>query len=179
MSLKSINEVPSTPVTALIALGGNLGECRQTFVTARKGLDRDGVSVTASSPLYRTEPVGGPLGQPDYLNAVLKVETTLSALQLLERCFELEQSAGRQRLEHWGARTLDLDLLIYDQLVCATPRLVLPHPLLHQRRFVLAPLCALVPTWQHPVLCQTFESLLNNLPAEVDGATVQLVESSW
>lgn len=179
MSLRSIDKVPSLAVNALIALGGNLGECRQTFVEARQSLDQEGVTVTASSPLYRTEPVGGPKGQPDYLNAVVEVQTTLSALQLLDRCLELEQAAGRQRLEHWGARTLDLDLLVYDQLVCATPRLVLPHPRLHQRRFVLVPLCALVPTWQHPVFCQTFESLLHNLSPDVDGGTVQLVDSSW
>ncbi len=179
MSVAPVDTVPSAPVVALIAFGGNLGECREAFVAARKSLDHGGVTVIASSPLYRTEPIGGPKGQPDYLNSVVQVATTLSPLQLLNRCHELEQQAGRQRLEHWGARTLDLDLLIYGQLVCTTPRLILPHPRLHQRRFVLAPLCALVPAWQHPVLRQTFEALLATLPSDVADGAVQRVESMW
>ena len=179
MSVASVDTVSSAPVVALIAFGGNLGECREAFIAARKNLDQGEVAVIASSPLYRTEPIGGPTGQPDYLNSVVQVETTLSPLQLLNRCHELEQQAGRQRLEHWGARTLDLDLLIYGQLVCTTPRLILPHPRLHQRRFVLAPLCALVPAWQHPVLRQTFAALLATLPSNVADGAVQRVESMW
>lgn len=179
MSLALIDTVPTAPVVALIAFGGNLGECHEAFVAARKNIDLGGVTVIASSPLYRTEPIGGPKGQPDYLNSVIHVETTLSPLQLLNRCHELERQAGRQRLEHWGARTLDLDLLIYGQLVCSTPGLILPHPRLHQRRFVLAPLCALVPAWQHPVLHKTFAELLAALPSDVVDGAVQCVESTW
>lgn len=178
----SVDTVPSAPVVAFIAFGGNLGDCRQTFVAAREELAQQGVRVIASSPLYCTDPIGGPQGQPDYLNAVVQISTTLSALQLLDRCLKLEQDAGRQRLEPWGARTLDLDLLIYGALVCNTPRLVLPHPRLHLRRFVLAPLCSLVPAWHHPVCHQTFEALLRHLvhrPSEVVDGGVRVVELTW
>lgn len=179
MDRERIETIPVVPVEALIAVGGNLGDCRESFVFARNRLEQHGVRVLASSPLYHTEPIGGPADQPDYLNAVLRVETALSPLQLLDLCLELECQAGRQRLEHWGARTLDLDVLSYHHLVCTTPRLTLPHPRMHQRRFVLSPLSDLLPGWQHPVLQQTAEFLLNHLPSDVNDGSVQLVELLW
>lgn len=179
MDNQQIEMIPESPVEALIAIGGNLGDCREAFVSARNSLQQHGVQVLESSPLYRTEPIGGPADQPDYLNAVLRVATGLSPIQLLDLCLDLEQLAGRQRLEHWGARTLDLDVLSYYHVVCATPRLTLPHPRMHLRRFVLAPLCDLLSSWQHPVLHQTAESLLNNLSIDIADGSVQRIELSW
>jgi 2-amino-4-hydroxy-6-hydroxymethyldihydropteridine diphosphokinase len=100
------------------------------------------------SPLFRSAPVGGPSGQPDYLNAVLVAQVTLApslaaALELLDALQQLELRFGRRRLEHWGPRSLDLDLLWWDNLHCAHPALELPHPRWHQRGFVLAPLEAI------------------------------------
>jgi len=179
MGTEQIEIVPESAVEALIAFGGNLGNCREAFVVARQRLQQHGVQVLASSPLYRTEPVGGPADQPDYLNAVLHVATTLSPLQLLDLCLDLEQLAGRQRLELWGARTLDLDVLSYHHVVCTARRLTLPHPRMHQRRFVLAPLCDLLSSWQHPVLFQTAAQLLNHLTSDATDGAVELVELSW
>ncbi|MEA3464565.1 MAG: 2-amino-4-hydroxy-6-hydroxymethyldihydropteridine diphosphokinase [Thermodesulfobacteriota bacterium] len=176
MPALKIDTVPSCPVTAFIAFGGNLGSCRETFINARDQLSQRGVVVLVSSPLYITAAVGGPDGQADYLNAVIQVETCLSALQLLELCLEVELEAGRQRNQHWGPRTLDLDLLLYAQLVCDTPRLMLPHPRLHQRRFVLEPLCTLAGAWHHPRLHQSFQYLLQQLPMK---PSVNLLELQW
>jgi 2-amino-4-hydroxy-6-hydroxymethyldihydropteridine diphosphokinase len=100
------------------------------------------------SPLFRSAPVGGPSGQPDYLNAALVAQVTIApslaaALELLDALQQLELRYGRQRLEHWGPRSLDLDLLWWDNLRCAHPALELPHPRWPQRGFVLAPLEAI------------------------------------
>ena len=115
------------------------------------------------SPLFRTAPVGGPAGQPDYLNAVLLVEgggagapDAARAEQVLERLQGLERQFGRERREHWGPRSLDLDVLWWGELCCSGEHLVLPHPLWRQRSFVLAPLAALrgeaiPPDWPQPL----------------------------
>ena len=176
MPAQQIEVVPSSPVTAFIAFGGNLGACRKTFIDARNQLRQRGVVVLVSSALYVTEAVGGPDDQPDYLNAVIQVETCLSAIQLLELCLDIELEAGRQRHQHWGPRTLDLDLLLYARLVCDTSRLILPHPRLHQRRFVLEPLCTLTPVGCHPGLHQSFQQLLQQLPMN---PSVHLAELQW
>lgn len=166
----------SSSASAFIALGGNLGPCRQHFEQARLELARHGAVVRAVSPLYRTAAVGGPSGQPDYLNAVLQVETALSAEALLALCLEIEQRAGRQRHQHWGPRTLDLDLLLYDERVSHGPTLILPHPRLHLRRFVLEPLCALIPEALHPQLKKSYKQLLQCLLADTG---VELVATDW
>jgi 2-amino-4-hydroxy-6-hydroxymethyldihydropteridine diphosphokinase len=132
--------------------------------------------VVASSPLYRTAPVGGPAGQPDYLNAVIELQTALPPNQLLTFCRQLEQSAGRRRTVRWGARTLDLDLLIVGDRVLSTPRLTLPHPRLHQRRFVLQPLCDLAAELIHPLFGLTVAALLTALPPE-EGVTQ--IQTDW
>lgn len=166
-------------VTAFIAIGGNLGPCRDTFIAARRCLTKRGAVVVASSPLYRTQPVGGPSDQADYLNAVLQVETCMSAAALLQLCLAVELEAGRQRQQQWGPRTLDLDLLLYAQLVCNSPDLVLPHPRLHQRRFVLEPLCALAGQCYHPLLGQSFNQILQLLPVDQKDCAVNLIELLW
>ncbi len=179
------HKVPPLPVTAFIAFGGNLGNCCDNFIVARQQFDQAGVVVVASSPLYKTKPVGGPAGQPDYLNAVVQVETTCSALQLLELCLRIEDNAGREREQRWGARTLDLDLLLYDNLVCDLAHLVVPHPRLHQRQFVLEPLCVLAGGQIHPTLHSSFAELLQQLLVQDDvdgqcgGQRVDLAADKW
>jgi 2-amino-4-hydroxy-6-hydroxymethyldihydropteridine diphosphokinase len=97
--------------------------------------------VLRSSRVYETEPVGPP--QPDFLNAVVEVETTLSARELLKACLDIEQEMGRERGERWGPRVIDVDLLTYGQDQIDQPDLVVPHPRMHERAFVLAPLTEL------------------------------------
>ncbi len=127
--------------TAYLALGSNLGDRLHILRGGRSALhDADGVRVEAASAIYETEPVGGPAGQGPYLNAVLRVETSLSPRQLLALCQQVEERFGRQRDTRWGARTLDVDILVYGDVVVQAPDLVLPHPRLHERPFVLVPL---------------------------------------
>jgi 2-amino-4-hydroxy-6-hydroxymethyldihydropteridine diphosphokinase len=126
---------------AYIGLGANLGDPQAQLRSALSRLDLEvDLRLIAQSRLYRSAPLGPP-GQPDYCNAVCAVETTLAPLALLERLQSIEADCGRTRAgPRWGARMLDLDLLMYDALSLDTPRLKLPHPELLKRNFVLAPL---------------------------------------
>lgn len=158
-------------VKAYLALGSNLGDREAILKGAREALHAaPGVRVTACSPLYQTDPVGGPQGQGAYLNAVLEVETALSAPDLLKQCLAVEARFGRRREERWGARTLDVDLLFLGEETRGEASLVLPHPRLHLRRFVLKPLHDLVPGLIHPLLGRTVRELLMALPPD-DGVT--------
>ena len=129
---------------AFVGLGSNLGDRRAYLADAVAGLRRGG-DVVAVSPLYETEPVGGPAGQGPYLNLVVELATADSPRRLLERCQELEVAAGRVRLERWGPRTLDADVLYVEGEAVDTDDLTVPHPRLWERRFVLAPLADLAP----------------------------------
>ena len=130
---------------AYIALGANLGDPAATVNAAFAALDRLPHSrLLAKSALYRTAPVGI-ADQPEFVNAAARIETTLAPEALLDALLAIEQAFGRVRAERNGPRTLDLDLLLYDELRLATPRLILPHPRLHLRAFVLQPLAELAP----------------------------------
>ena len=132
-------------ITAHIALGSNLGDRAALLRGALAALERAGdVRVVAESAVYETAPVGGP-PQPDYLNMVVAVETSLGPEALLERCLAVEAAHGRVRRERWGARTLDLDLLSHGAMTLQTERLTLPHPRLAERAFVLVPLAEIAP----------------------------------
>jgi 2-amino-4-hydroxy-6-hydroxymethyldihydropteridine diphosphokinase len=125
--------------SAFLALGSNLGDRLEHLRAASRKLDAtQGLDVVRSSRVYETEPVGPP--QPPYLNAVVEVDTTLSPRELLEAARGVEDSLGRVRAEHWGPRTIDVDILVYDELTIDEPDLVIPHPRMHERGFVLVPL---------------------------------------
>ncbi|MEA3545974.1 MAG: 2-amino-4-hydroxy-6-hydroxymethyldihydropteridine diphosphokinase [Thermodesulfobacteriota bacterium] len=150
---------------AFLGFGGNIGQPLNAFRHARQQLaEKSKITVISSSPLYQTPPIGGPAGQPDYLNGVVEIRTGLSALNLLQLCHRIEDEAGRIRDQHWGARTLDIDLLLVDDLIMDVPNLTLPHPRLQQRHFVLLPLNDLAPQLNHPVLNTTIGNLLKALP---------------
>ncbi|GAV19510.1 2-amino-4-hydroxy-6-hydroxymethyldihydropteridine diphosphokinase [Mariprofundus micogutta] len=163
--------------TVFIALGGNLGEVREHFIAARSDIDRlQNTSVSASSLLYRTPPVG-PAGQPDYLNAVIRIQTDLDPLALLDALQQIENRYGRERLEHWGARTLDLDIIAIASDIITSERLVIPHPHMFDRQFVLQPLCDLAPQWQHP---QLGESATHRLKQIIETGEAPLPEGeAW
>ncbi|MFF7552567.1 2-amino-4-hydroxy-6-hydroxymethyldihydropteridine diphosphokinase [Streptomyces olivaceus] len=131
----------SNPKRAVIALGANLGNRLETLQGAIDALeDTPGVRVKGVSPVYETEPWGvDPGSQPTYFNAVVVVKTTLPPSSLLERAHAVEEAFHRVRDEHWGPRTLDVDIVAYAEVVSDDPLLTLPHPRAHERAFVLAP----------------------------------------
>ena len=133
-----------------LALGSNLADPLEQLRRARAALEGLGRLIAASS-LYRTAPVGGPEGQPDYLNAVVALRpNTDDPETLLQELLALEAQQGRVRAVRWDARTLDLDVLTWDDVIYESAALTLPHPRMLERAFVLAPLCEIAPDWRHP-----------------------------
>jgi len=132
------------PVTAYIALGANLGKPGQTLAKAMDDMAMiDGITVTKRSSLYRTAPVES--SGPDYVNAVVEIQTVLSAPELLARMQQLEQEAGRERAYFNAPRTLDIDILTYGEASVNSPALLIPHPRMNARAFVLVPLAEIAP----------------------------------
>jgi len=149
---------------AFIGLGSNLQNPRKQLEHALQALARLPESrLTATSALYQSRPVGPP--QPDYLNAVACLHTALTPLTLLDQLQSIEDAQGRERKERWGPRTLDLDLLLYDDQKLALPRLQLPHPELAQRPFVLYPLADIAPDLTLPG-GDSLQDLLQTCPHE-------------
>lgn len=147
---------------AFVALGANLGEPLVTLRRARADLARLG-TLTGVSALYRTAPVGGPPGQPDYLNAAVRLQTDLPPEDLLTALHAIEARAGRVRRARWEARTLDLDLILYGSVLRDMPGLTLPHPRAWERAFVLAPLADLDPALAHPLTGETVAAALRRV----------------
>jgi 2-amino-4-hydroxy-6-hydroxymethyldihydropteridine diphosphokinase len=154
-------------VTAYIALGSNLGDRAAHVQFALHELARSPETVvTAASDFIETEPVGGP-SQPAYLNAAAALSTRLPPRELLNHLLEIEQRRGRTRSaeSRWGPRTLDLDLLLFGALVANEPGLAIPHPRLHERRFVLEPLAQIAPGAIIPTLGITVADALHHIGA--------------
>lgn len=122
---------------AVVALGANIGNPLENLEIALSLL-RESTEVISVSSFYTTAPVGGP-AQPDYLNAICIIESELPALELLSLLHGIEKSLGRERIERWGPRTVDLDLIQFGGIICKGDELELPHPRAHERRFVLEP----------------------------------------
>ncbi|MGI5831207.1 MAG: 2-amino-4-hydroxy-6-hydroxymethyldihydropteridine diphosphokinase [Thermoguttaceae bacterium] len=150
----------NTPVPVLIALGANLADRAKQIETAwRKITDSHHIKPLRLSKIISTRPVGGSAGQPDFLNGVGLLETTLDPFELLDLLQKTEAEGDRQRHEFWGARTIDLDLLLYGQTVLRSERLILPHPRIVWRPFVLEPAAEIAPDMVHPLWHRTLGEL--------------------
>lgn len=145
-----------------IALGSNLGDSRSILVSAINRLQmHPQIEILAVSSWYLTKPIGPP--QPDYLNGCVTIQTSLTPLELLRVLQAIEAEFGRVRQERWGARTLDLDLLLYETQIIDTPTLQLSHPRMVERAFVLVPLAEIAPDWIEPRSGQLIAVLANKL----------------
>ena len=144
--------------TAYVALGSNLGDKEGNLRRALELLEERGVEVVKTSTFICTEPYGV-TDQPQFLNGVCQVRTSLAPLALLHILLAIEQEMGRVRLRHWGERNIDLDLLLYEDVVMDTPELTLPHPDMQNRDFVLLPLAEIAPEIIHPTLQKTIHEL--------------------
>ena len=146
--------------TAYVALGSNLGDKEANLRKALELLQERGVEIVKTSTFISTEPYGV-TDQPQFLNGVCEVRTSLEPLELLHTLLDIEQEMGRVRLRHWGERNIDLDLLLYEDVVLDTPELKLPHPDMQNRDFVLLPLAEIAPELVHPILQKSIEELSN------------------
>jgi 2-amino-4-hydroxy-6-hydroxymethyldihydropteridine diphosphokinase len=157
----------SGTVRAFVALGANTGKRASTLFAAVANLSQTpGVTITRISNLFENPAVGGPPDAPPFLNAAAGLETTLGAHALLHRLLQIERELGRVRRTKWEPRPIDLDLLLYGDSIFSGQDLLIPHPLMHERRFVLQPLAEIAPEAVHPALQMTIAGLLENLDRE-------------
>jgi len=162
------------PQRAAIALGSNLGDSQATLEGALAALqEAPGIEVVSRSRWYRSAPVGP--AQPDYLNGCALLEVNLSPEAVLEQLHATEHRYGRVRLERWGARTLDLDLILYGTQQRESDKLLLPHPRFRERAFVLLPLAEIAPHWIDPLTGRTVADLARTVAGR---HTVQPLETA-
>ncbi|MGL4598476.1 MAG: 2-amino-4-hydroxy-6-hydroxymethyldihydropteridine diphosphokinase [Bacteroidia bacterium] len=153
-----------TQANIFIGLGTNLGDRAGNLKRVIRLIeDVSGIWVIAISSCYETS-AWGKIDQPDFLNQVLELKTSLKPNALLDELLRIEREMGRIRTEHWGPRIIDLDILLWDQEIVALEQLKIPHPYLHERIFVLQPLADLAGTVKHPVLKKTIADLLAACP---------------
>jgi 2-amino-4-hydroxy-6-hydroxymethyldihydropteridine diphosphokinase len=164
-------------VDVVIGLGGNVGDVAASLAEARSRI-AEWARLIAASRLFKTSPVGPP-DQPVYLNAALRVGIDCAFGELVDRCQELEEAAGRDRSveARWGPRTLDIDLLVARDAVHRGPRLELPHPRLHERAFALVPAAEVAPDWRHPLLGEPLQVLAARAIERDPGAVIEVVTS--
>lgn len=152
----------TTLKTVYIALGSNLGDRVANLLQARERMQSSNLRLTRASSVYETEP-RGLLDQPWFLNQVIEAETTLFPRQLLARLLKIEQEMGRQRLLPNGPRVIDLDILLFGNMVMHLPGLEVPHPRMAERRFVLEPLAELAPAIRHPRTGRSVREMLTEV----------------
>lgn len=147
---------------AYIGIGSNVGERKENCHRALTLLKQKGIKITKMSSFHETEPWGFK-DQPSFLNMAIEVETELGARDLLKTLQQIEKKLGREKNFKWGPRTIDLDILLFDNMTVQENDLMIPHPLMHKREFVLRPLCEIIPALRHPVFKVSVQELLEQL----------------
>jgi 2-amino-4-hydroxy-6-hydroxymethyldihydropteridine diphosphokinase len=145
--------------TVYLLTGSNIGDSFASLQQAKQAIHLKVGEVVSASSIYKTEPWGNK-DQQDFLNQVLNVDTSLEPIDVLKTVLQIEQEMGRNRIEKWGPRIIDIDILFYDELIMETNELKIPHPFLHERRFTLMPLNEIAPELVHPLLNLPVSSLL-------------------
>ena len=143
----------------VLGIGGNKGDRASYLAKGREALAKE-VSLISISQVYESEPWGGVATNGNFLNQVLLIQTNLGPLALLQLTQKIEHALGRTREQHWGDRTIDIDILYFGDQVSSDPQLTLPHPYLSERRFVLQPLAEILPLMNHPVVGKSAVQLL-------------------
>jgi 2-amino-4-hydroxy-6-hydroxymethyldihydropteridine diphosphokinase len=153
--------------TAHLLIGGNLGDRKENLLTAISLVNEHCGPLTKVSSIYETE-AWGKTDQPTFLNQALEISTSLNARQLMRKILKIEKEMGRIRKEKLGPRIIDIDILLYENEIHDLRFLKIPHPEMHNRRFVLVPLAEIDPTLQHPVLKRTIAELLEECPDNLE-----------
>lgn len=166
-----ISDVSGCMEDVYLLLGSNLGDRKQYISEAVRRIAEQIGNVLNQSSLYETASWGR-TDQPDFINQAIRVQTSLSAVQVLNRALAIEAELGRERAEKWGARVIDIDLLFFGDSVIRKPELTIPHPHLHERAFVLIPMSEIAGQLMHPILNQTIIELCNNL---TDHSSVRVI----
>ncbi len=148
--------------TTYLILGSNLGDRRKYLSDAADLINKRLGTIQTCSSIYQTASWGRH-DQPDFINQVIRLSTELSPGDLLKGILKIELDLGRQRAQKWGSRTIDIDILLFEDQVINKPELTIPHPFLHERRFCLQPLSEIAPDYIHPVYIKTITTLLNDL----------------
>lgn len=144
--------------TAYLSIGGNLGDRLSNLKRCIRLIAKNIGVIEAKSSIYETKAWGNE-NQPDFFNIAISVKTALDPNELLEQIHNIELKLGRNRLQHWGERTIDIDILFFDEMVIKTHNLTIPHPLLQERMFVLEPLNEIFPKFIHPILKKSVKEL--------------------
>jgi 2-amino-4-hydroxy-6-hydroxymethyldihydropteridine diphosphokinase len=150
---------------AYIGIGSNIGNRGNNCRQAIKLIEKNGILIKKQSRMHETEP-WGIKDQPKFINMAVEVETDKKPEELLVILKEIEKEIGRTETVKWGPRVIDLDILFYDDLILKISGLEIPHPLLHERDFVLKPLCEIAPVKKHPVTGKTVKEMLTQLSAQ-------------
>ena len=159
-------------VTSYLAIGSSLGNRIANIRESLRCLKESrGIHLDKISPIYESLPQCGPRNQPNYLNLAVRIKTTLTPLDLLREIKIIEKKLKRKNSIHWGPRTIDLDILFYNDLVLISQILSIPHPLLHKRIFVLKPLSDIVPEFNHPLYKKSVSELLRGLRSGIKKIT--------
>ena len=145
-----------------LGTGTNLGDRKKNLFLALQLIEKQIGRVNSQSGIYETK-AWGKTDQPDFLNQALEVYTPQTPQEVLENCLNIEQQMGRIRIEKWGTRLIDVDILFYDDLILKQPNLIIPHPFIQDRSFVLKPLEEIAPDFVHPVLERSIQNLLEEL----------------